>query len=498
MSAKPGDRPVAVFRADGGAWIGGGHIVRCGALADALRRDGWRCGFAARADTLSYFTALPDAFTKIVPLGGDGPDALTAHWPDGCDLLVVDHYGLGLQFERGCRPWARRILAFDDVADRPHDCDLLLDGTPGRADSTYGGLVPEGAGLLLGVDYLPLRREFAALRRRVLPRPTPQPPWRVLLCLGAGFVVDTVLDVIDALDASGLEHVLDVVIGALPRGDHLRTRVGAKGGRLHVATDAMAKLIADADIAIGAAGVGGWERCCLGLPSVSLILADNQKPNGAALARAGAAHVLPGSSRPVDIVAALTEILEDPDRWQRMSQAAAGLCDGLGPARTVARIDDRWHDKAGAPIRLRSARSEDALPMLDWQTHPTTRRYARNPEPPTREEHLAWFAAKRADPRCLFQVLTRGDTPAGVLRLDRMEDADAFEVSILVAPEHRRAGLSRAALALGRKLVSDADLWAYVKPENAASIALFRGAGYAETGRPDWYLNRAIENAVDG
>ena len=489
------DRRLAVFRADGGSSIGGGHIVRCTALARALRHAGWRCGLAMSAETLAYFGDFSAAFSETVVLSGDEPEAMAVRWPEGCELMVVNHYDRDKTFEVACKPWARRILVLDDLADRPHCCDMLLDGTPGRTIAAYRGRVPEDCQLLLGADYLPLRPDFAVRRRRLLPRAAPKAPRRLLLCLGAAPDEDAILGLIGALAESALSLSLDVAIGAVPKGSRLRSRLDAIGGGLHVATDEMAHLIETADIAVGAAGVGGWERCCLGLPSITLVLAENQQPNASALANSGAARVMPASSGPETVVEALTEIMNDPDLWQRMSTAASRMCDGLGLARIVERLEERCHANDGAPIHLRPAGPDDALTMLDWQGDPTTRRYARNPMPPAREEHMAWFAAKRADPRCVFNMITRGGNPAGVIRLDRMEYPDAYEVSVLVAPEHRRAGISRAALDLIRRLVPDADLWAYVKPENDASLALFRAASYTKTDRCDWYVHHA---ATDG
>ncbi len=490
--------PFAVFRADGGTMIGGGHIVRCGALANALSRAGWHCGLAATAETLRYFDDLSANYTGLVALDGDEPEAMAARWPQGCDLLLVDHYGRDRAFETACRPWARSVLVVDDLADRPHCCDLLLDGTPGRTAAAYDGLAPETCRYLLGAAYLPLRPEFAARRGRVLPREVPDAPWRILLCLGASPGEHVLLGLIDALTVSDLEIALDVVIGAPPQGDALQTRIDAMGGRLHIATDEMAQLIEDADIAIGAAGVGSWERCCLGLPSVALVIAENQEPNARVLAKAGAAQVMPVSCGPAAIIEAITALMTDIEAWRRMSTAAAAMCDGLGLARIVERIDGRWQAKGGAPIHLRPVEPNDAEVILEWQTDPTTRRFARDPEPPKRDEHLAWFAAKRADPRCIFNIITRGEVPAGVVRLDRLDDPDAFEVSILVAPGHRRAGLSRAALYLVRQLVPDAELWAYVKRENSASLDLFREAGYVDTDRSDWYVHHAGEESNIG
>ncbi|MBY0431842.1 MAG: hypothetical protein K2Q10_11635, partial [Rhodospirillales bacterium] len=112
---------TAVFRADAEPAIGGGHVMRCLTLADALAARGWRCHFACRPGTPEMVLALAASGHAVVPLADPSPAALAARWPAGCGLLVVDNYGLDAAYERACRPWAGRILVFDDLADRPHD-----------------------------------------------------------------------------------------------------------------------------------------------------------------------------------------------------------------------------------------------------------------------------------------------------------------------------------------------------------------------------------------
>src|SRR6185312_2645513 len=124
----------AIFRTDASVTIGGGHVRRCLVLADALAQAGWAIGFVCGAAARSIVPALgrrgfavtePAAFEKA---------------PVRCDLLVVDDYRLDAAFERAARPWAKRILVIDDLANRPHDCDVLLDQSPGRAREVYDGL----------------------------------------------------------------------------------------------------------------------------------------------------------------------------------------------------------------------------------------------------------------------------------------------------------------------------------------------------------------------
>jgi UDP-2,4-diacetamido-2,4,6-trideoxy-beta-L-altropyranose hydrolase len=489
---------LAVFRVDGGSTIGGGHVVRCRALAETLQRAGWRCGLAATAETLTFFPKLSPIFLEHTTLGDNEPEGMAARWPNGCDLLVVDHYKRDNNFETACRPWARRILVIDDLADRPHCCDLLLDGTRNRKPAEYEALAPKNCTLMLGTDFLPLRADFASRRRKLLPRTTPKPPWRVHLNLGAAPDIDLLLNLIDSLNASKLDLSLQVSVGTMPKSDVLQSRLNAIGGRLNIATDDMAYLIEDADIAIGAAGMSAWERACLGLPAIILVLADNQKENAESFAETGAAHVIEISDGVDSISNAISEIVGNHNVWRSMSTAATRMCDGLGVARVVEMIEERSAAKDGVPVHLRPATLNDAPLMYEWQTDTTTRQFSRNPAVPTCEEHMAWFAAKHVDPGCIFNVITHNGEAAGVVRLDRMDDRDVYEVSILVAPEHRRAGVSRAALDLTRRLVPDVDLRAFVKPENGASLALFEAAGYAKAAEPDWYVHQNREGRAHG
>ncbi|MCB1509847.1 MAG: GNAT family N-acetyltransferase, partial [Hyphomicrobiaceae bacterium] len=124
--------------------------------------------------------------------------------------------------------------------------------------------------------------------------------------------------------------------------------------------------------------------------------------------------------------------------------------------------------------------------LFAWQLQPETRRFARNPEPPTWDGHVAWLAGKLADPRCLFNIVVEDGVPVGFVRLDVVPAAagyaEAFEISIAISSERAGGGLGLAALRLARRLVPDAEIQAVVLPANAASLALFKKAGYMPCG----------------
>ncbi len=340
---------LAVFRADGGAQLGGGHIARCRTLADELARRGWRCAFAVSAETASSMHALAASGVEILAFDTGATAeleaaALQAHWPGGVALLVADHYQRDAGFERSCRPWARHILAIDDLADRTHDCDVLLDATPGRTPQYYAPAVPAGCRLLLGAAYALVKPEFTAARPAALERRRFPALRRLLISFGSTDPVDATGMCLEALAISGLDIDADVVLGtAAPRLERVRQIVATmKRTRLHVETDSMAALMAAADCALGGAGGTSWERCCLGLPAFVAIIADNQIANAAALAAVGAARVA-GRWHPALGKVMVQELWNlTPERLGRMSAAAAALCDGSGIFR-VADIVEQLH-----------------------------------------------------------------------------------------------------------------------------------------------------------
>jgi UDP-2,4-diacetamido-2,4,6-trideoxy-beta-L-altropyranose hydrolase len=492
----------AVFRADASPQIGSGHVRRCLALAATLDAEGWRCTFATRRETLATVSELGSAGVAVheIDLFDDG-DRLAAQVPHGADLLIVDHYGLDARFESRCRGWARRIMVIDDLADRRHDADVLLDSTLDRAAEAYAPHVPQDCRLLLGTAYAPLRPRFAELRFSNASTRNGTVS-RLVVSFGATDPHNTTATVIEGIAGSGLAVRTDVLIGgAASHLDQLRERCCLLGPsfRLHVDHDDPAVVLAEADLAIGAAGTSAWERCCLGLPALLVTIVDNQRDNAAALTRSGAVRSLGDAAAltPATVAAALREMHADPAGLRTMGLAAARLCDGLGARRTVLELDPPLA-RDGRPVRLRPAQRSDGEIMLAWQSQPEARRFSRDPRAPQRDPHFAWLERKLADPHCLFNIVEHGGRPAGILRLDWHADDGSFQVSILIDTQYQRLGLAAAALGLARRLVPHSPLWAEVLPGNDASTALFRQAGYRPA-NDRWLLSEPRgDNAVRG
>lgn len=357
-----------VFRADASVQIGTGHVMRCLTLADELVRQGHECRFVCRehkghlgdliADKGYGFTLLPlqsdneldprdrgaddCAYWLGVPWEEDARQTLDAVKAWQPDWLVVDHYTLDAQWEshvRNAIP-GMRLMAIDDLADRPHEADVLLDQNLGRKPEDYRDLVPGHCRRLIGPRYALLRPEFAEWRHWSLERRRRSGPVKRLLVTLGGVDKDNVTgQVLDALSEAHFSEHLEItaVMGAsspwLGQVRNRRLQMPCPTEVVVNATD-LAQRMANADLAIGAAGSTSWERCCLGLPSIVLVLANNQQAIAHALHVEGAAYAISANDAMRELVKQWS-VITDRDYLDSLGQRAASLVDGLGGGRVL-------------------------------------------------------------------------------------------------------------------------------------------------------------------
>lgn len=305
---------------------GGGHVVRCLALARAIEAEGGACAFVVE----------PPGAALLRRLGWTGPvavaDGLSARreaiMAQRADACVVDDYRLDAGFEAGLAP---AVLAIDDLADRPHACTLLLDSAHGRIESDYAALAP-GARLLLGPDYALLRSGFAGPRRVAR-----EPVGRVFLCFGISDVGGVAARATRILRPLLPEAVFDVALSSDAESLSMLRSMAAEDGGLHLHFDAdTAPLMRAADLGVGAGGGMVWERRAADLPQLVVALADNQRPMARRLEGEGVIARVDLSDP--DFEAKLAEAfarLLDPAARQAQLDAPAARCDGLGAVRAA-------------------------------------------------------------------------------------------------------------------------------------------------------------------
>ena len=350
----------ALIRLDSSVRMGTGHLMRCLSLAEELRRRRVRFAFACRP-LQGNMTALITAsgFDLQMVAGDDSRvrhDDLLADWEEDAaatsgvlrrrpvDWLVVDHYGLDARWERTLRPWTRKILVIDDLANRPHECDLLLDQNYFvDAETRYAGLIPETSQALLGPRYALLRPEFEAFRARAPARDGSV--GTILIFLGGtdpDNVTEKAVLALQRLDASALEF--DVVVGGSnPHREHVAAICrNDPRFRYHCQAENMAELMANADLALGAGGATNWERCFLGLPAIVVATATNQIKTSIDLAAKGVCWFL-GRAQALDeaaLHAAVVDALARPEELKQMSARAMRVTGGddLLPTRRIVNL----------------------------------------------------------------------------------------------------------------------------------------------------------------
>jgi UDP-2,4-diacetamido-2,4,6-trideoxy-beta-L-altropyranose hydrolase len=342
------------FRTDAFSQIGTGHFMRCLTLADQLKKQGAHIHFICRDLPTHLSEMLSAKGVEYIPLSTDATQETTdelAHssWlgtsqaqdaqatlqalaDQTWDWIVVDHYALDKRWESAVRGSCKKLMVIDDIADRQHDCDVLLDQNYyADMQMRYISKVPAHCQLLLGPRYALLREEFRTLREKVKVRTGAV---KKILVFFGGVDEDNYTSLaLQALSELNITLQVDVVIGVQhPNREQIQQACINHGFICHVQTTRMAELMAKADLAIGAGGSASWERCCLGLPALLVAVSGNQINIAKSLDSIGACYYL-GEKDAVNsssIQHSFNELLVAPDQVLSISQQAFSLVDGLG------------------------------------------------------------------------------------------------------------------------------------------------------------------------
>ena len=293
-----------VFRVDASLAMATGHVMRCLTLAQVLKENGADVEFICRKHKGSLIDKIQSngfyvhALEVLAEIETD--NKLThSHWlgatqqqdAGACidifkvkkaDWLIVDHYALDNQWQKRLKPYYEKLMVIDDLADRKHQCDVLLDQNFGRSSQDYKDLVPTSANLLMGPEYALLRPEFEKYRQYSLNRRKDEKFKKLLVNMGGTDTDNITGKVIERLQITKLPKDVEITIVMGKMAPHLSSVITSVNklpyrSEVKVDVDNMAELMANADIAIGSSGATTWERCCLGLPTIQLIAAYNQE-----------------------------------------------------------------------------------------------------------------------------------------------------------------------------------------------------------------------------
>ncbi|MFM2629161.1 UDP-2,4-diacetamido-2,4,6-trideoxy-beta-L-altropyranose hydrolase [Vibrio chagasii] len=491
-----------VFRADSSSYIGSGHIMRCLVLASMLQEQGHQIVFGCRpqkGDLIDFIRSKGFEVKELVvpsewlkPKNSADYEAwLQVPWKvdvesfvskfDNVDLVIVDHYGINAKWEEHCKTQLQcKLFAIDDLL-RSHHADMILDQTLSRTPSEYASTLKKVT-VLAGCDFALLNPNFAQLRRLATqPRVVSSKP-QVLVSMGGVDQPNATLKVLNSISDIVTNRPFVTVLLSPKAPNYHSVKAFCDDNSYWVKhidfVDNMAELMLEHDIAIGAPGTTSWERACLGLPSIIVPLADNQKMVTEQLVKASAVIQvnLPDISH--SLKAAYQTLLND---WAIFRTINLSLCDGLGVFRVIQSINSLLNERNNS-ILLRPASHTNIRQVYEWQILPETRKYALTPNVPTWEEHQNWMKAKLDVASDYFYMIESlsADTNIGVVRLDK-QIKDEYLISIFISPEFFGKGYAKQALSSIDLLHPDITINATVMEENHASQHLFRSANYDQT-----------------
>ena len=497
-----------VFRAEGSNQIGAGHLARSLTLAKHLRQEGAQVTFICRERDggLDYLVSEQEFEAIRLPRSAKRtqgspspkqPDWLGASWSDDADetrrvlsamdsrpdWLVVDSYGIDARWEQALKGSTARIFAIDDLANRDHDCDMLLDqNLVAGFRARYRERAPNVRRLLLGPRFALVGAEYAEFGDRGSERSGRVR--RVLVYFGAGDannVLGRVLAILHDVPDPGLR--IDAVVSpSSPFLSHVLEQAGHdERVTLHRGLPSLAPLMAEADLAIGAGGATTWERLCMGLPSAVVTLADNQRPIAEHLDSLGLAVWLGDE-----------EELEDEDLRSRIHELLHAGVDSELPRRCASIVDGRGARRVSRamseisvfPFRARLADTGDEDLLLMWRNDPEVRQMSFTVDAVDPKTHRAWFAAKlknRGGTR-IYVVESAEDHAVGQVRCERV--GSLWEVHYSLAAEFRRRGFGadvlQAAIDALSEEFGEVSVVGRVRADNPASRRVFTELGFRE------------------
>ena len=478
-----------VFRVDASGEVGFGHLSRCINLAEVLRSRGNEVSFVCRDDEAKSFRALEDRLfaTVLLPMlevgevvnqQEDAQQTIQALQGERPNWLIVDSYTLDKNWERLMRPHVAKIAVIEDLFDREHDCDLLLDQNYSeRSAGSFEKFVPNTCELLLGPRFALIGEQFRKLRELKL-KPSPELK-RVFVFCGGSDPQNLTQQVIDEISCSELGNVaVDVVVGAqnktFDRGAALKSNVNIE---IHDAGGEFARIMGTADLAIGAGGTTSWERMCLGIPSIVVSIADNQNSACEKLGRDGLINYL-GSQSSLTLGAIRNAVVEANSRIAALfDQIERGqmLVDGRG----CERVAEVMCPSDESKLAVRLAKPDDCIEFFNWANDPAVREQSLSTTTIQWLDHKKWFSEKISFDTCEMYVMEASGLPVGQVRFEKSEAVAEINYSLDKIIRNRRWDSAMLEMAIksycGRAAVSLKEI---VNAEKKKSHSVFFKLGF--------------------
>ena len=470
-----------VFRVDASLQMGIGHVMRCLTLAQVLKENGADVEFICRKHKgnlidkirLNGLIVHELEILEEIEVGNklahshwlgatqrqDANDCINILKAEKSDWLIVDHYALDEQWQKILKPYYEKLMVIDDLADRKHQCDILLDQAFGRQQKDYLTLTPKGCELLLGSQYALLRPEFVEWRSYSLERRI-KPEFKQLLINMGGVDIDNVTEsILDELTLCNLPDDMKITVvmgGSAPHLESVKSKANVLPYKtvIKVNVDNMAEIMANSDIAIGAAGATTWERCCLGLPTIQIVIAKNQLFSAEVLAHHNIVKL-------VKEIKEIAYLLESSTEWiNDVGNAALEICDGMGGFKVFSKMTShKILLEASGEVELCNyidLNEHDKMLVLNMRNHLQIKKWMHNQDSISEEDHFGFIKNLEADIKRRYFLIKQKDNIIGSINFSKINFGNSVELGIYTNPFLQLKGT-------GKLLESVASQYAFIE-----------------------------------
>ena len=484
-----------IFQVEASSKIGNGHIVRCLSLAKGLKRRGHRCFFVGskysdqilqilKKNDFQYFYSLSENKRSY--------DNKTIEFIQNIipDWIIIDNYEIGENWELTFKKFCKKILVIDDLANRMHHCDLLLDqNMVADMNTRYNGLTPYSAELLLGSKYALLDSIYSKIHNNISKKD--KNIKRILISFGGTDEFGlTKLSLLALLQLKQYNFDIDVVLSSKHCDIALIKEKAETHNNITLHSDlpTLAELMAKSDLAMGTSGTTSWERICLGLSSITITVADNQIKIADYLNKNGLTNWIGhyDQIKKQDIFKAVNNAIVSGVKKEWIERSI-GLIDGKG----VDRVCDILTINPDSELHVRDMSISDRNLVFKWANDPITRANSLSSKEIKIETHNKWFKSKLQDNKCRFYLIKSVNCIAvGMVRFEQLNDGNSYEVHYSIAPIYRGLGMGshvlRDAIDAIYLKIGEVVIVGRIKKINVASERIFKSIGFKIVSEEDY------------
>ena len=495
-----------VFRVDASLKIGTGHVMRCLTLANLLKKKFVDVSFICRehkGNLINYILengfhvhVLKESIQPIpkktnyaewlgVSYEQDANETIGFLKNMNIDWMIVDHYSIDIKWEKLVSPYYKKLMVIDDLANRRHHCDILLDQTYKRKEKDYNCLTNPEAILLLGPKYALLRREFSKLRNSSLGKKRNKTIKHIIVYLGgidSENLTESVLDKLKYCNISETTQITVLMGSQAPFLSQIRTAVKKSpfSAKIEIDTKHIAEIMSDADLSIGASGSTTWERCCLGLPSIQFCISDNQKFLSQILSRHNVIKL-------IDSVDQIPNLINDYPNWMlEASKLSSQICDGDGANRIFNKMSDHTleinQDSNVELCNYINLKDDEKRLVLEMRNHSSVRVWMTNREVISKKEHQKFLEGLEDAKTKQYFLVKNKDTIVGSISFVNLEYGESTNFGIYVNPyiDFQGAGrlLESTAAFYAFKVLNVKKIFLEVFEDNVRAIDFYKRAGF--------------------